>query len=239
MRAINGSSPTGTLGYYVNPNMTTSSSGAIQGAVNASQSGDTVNLYAGMYKENVQIDKSLAVKGAGANRTIVDGNRSGSVFIVGQNDTNISVELSAMTIQGGSGTPLNADSVYPELYGGGILNYGRLTVKGINISGNTALVSGGGIANYEAALTMTDSTVSGNDAQVGGGIWNNGGIAIIEGSTISENTANYGGGISNHNLVNQGNIYKATLKVTNSTISENTANIHGGLGIQAVDYRRY
>ena len=56
------------------------SNAKIQDGVTLAFSGGTVNLAAGTYKENVQIDKSLTVKGAGATQTIVDGNKGGSVF---------------------------------------------------------------------------------------------------------------------------------------------------------------
>jgi hypothetical protein len=228
MRAFKGRSPTGTVGYYVNPNMTTSNTGAIQGAVNASQSGDSINLYAGIYKENIQIDKSLVVKGSGANRTTVDGNQSGSVFIVGQNDTNASVELSAMTIQGGSGTPRLTEFNDTLPYGGGILNYGKLLVKGTNISGNTANNSngwywdgyGGGICNF-GILTVINSNISGNTAaSAGGGIYNYGGITTVIDSTISGNTASGTGG----GIYNEGKLIAAS-----SNISGNTAMTGGGI----------
>jgi hypothetical protein len=65
MQAIKGSLPTGILGYYVNPGMATKSRGAIQGAVNAAQSGDTINAAAGTYLEDVNINKVLTLKGTG------------------------------------------------------------------------------------------------------------------------------------------------------------------------------
>lgn len=65
MLAAKGSSPTGTVGYYIDPTMATKSLGAIQGAVNAAQSGDTINAAAGTYKEAVNINKGLTLKGSG------------------------------------------------------------------------------------------------------------------------------------------------------------------------------
>ena len=97
-----GSSATGNLGYYVDGNNPLAN--RIQGAVDASESGDSVNVAPGTYYENVQIDKSLTVKGAGASETIVDGQQSGSVFTVGKNNPDITVTLSDMAIQGGTGT---------------------------------------------------------------------------------------------------------------------------------------
>lgn len=232
MRAINGTSPTGTVGFYVNPSATNSTFGEIQGAVNASEPGDTVNLNNGTYIENVHVDKSLSIKGIGANGTIIDGNRSGSVFVIGQNDTNISVELSAMTIQGGSGTSLlteSNDTNDTALFGGGILNYGNLAVEDANISGNTADY-GGGIANFGTAA-IVNSNISANDCLSWRAIYNpygdgnaflgsGGGIFNYIGSnlTVTDSTIN-----GNEALGVGGGIYNlGTAVVTNSTISQNS-----------------
>lgn len=221
MKAIKGSSPTGIVGYYVSPSMATTSLGAIQGAVNAAQSGDTVNLYGGTYKENVQIDKSLAINGAGSGKTIVDGHQAGSVFTIGKTDPRVNVALSAMTIKGGSGTSLKDAAGNSVLCGGGILNYGKLTVTGSTISGNTAgtiFVNsatgsgsfGGGICNL-GTLTVIGSIVSGNNAAYGGGIYSNGILNVQGASTITGNNASRGGGIYNY----------GSATVTSSTISAN------------------
>ncbi len=79
-----GSSVSGTLGYYVDNNSPVAN--RIQGAVDAAESGDSINLGAGTYRENIDIQKSLDIKGAGAGKTIVDGQQDGSVFIIGSQD---------------------------------------------------------------------------------------------------------------------------------------------------------
>jgi len=212
MKAAKGSVPTGTLGYYVKPGTTASK---IQGAVNAAAlSGDTINVAAGTYKENVKIDKSLAVKGAGSTKTIVDGNKAGSVFSIGTVYPNVNVALSDIKIQNGAAA-----------YGGGIYNSGTATITGSTISDNT----GGGIYN-EGTATITGSTISDN---TGGGIRNpwtsamiiagmisrsSGGILTIQDSKITGNTATRGGGIDNG--------YKAT--IIGCTISGNSAKDDGG-----------
>jgi hypothetical protein len=208
MTATTGSAPTGTLGYYVDPSMATASWGAIQGAVNASQSGDTINAATGTYYENVAIDKSLTVNGAGSTRTIVDGMKDGSVFSIGTVNPNVNVALSDMTIQNGMAQ-----------FGGGINNAGTLTVKDCMITENTASsgdASGGGIYNNGAAM-ITGNTISGNNAHYGGGFFNEG-TATITDCTISGNTALKGGGICND----------GTTTITGSTISGNNADYYGG-----------
>jgi hypothetical protein len=100
--------------------------------------------------------------------------------------------------------------------GGGILNDGTLTVSASAISGNSAAGNvGGGIFN-NGTLTVSASAISGNSAGDGGGIYNFGGpVTIQQNSTLSGNTAASGGGILNGN--------GGTLTVRDSTLSGNSA----------------
>jgi len=234
MMTAKGSLPTGTLGYYVKTGTTANK---IQGAVNAAQSGDTINVAKGTYKENVKIDKSLTVKGAGSTKTIIDGNQKGTVFLIGTNNHNVDVTLSSMVIQGGTGTSryINGDLIG----GGGIFNdQGTLTVKDCKIIGNSVSGSnnvfaiGGGIFNNGGKIALTGSTISGNSvnaigdgsalhqAASGGGIYNHVGTVTIQQCMISQNLAKgnkvdaNGGGISN---------FGGLVSISASTISGNSA----------------
>jgi hypothetical protein len=111
----------------------------IQEAVDAGNYGETITLVAGTYQENLLIEKPFTIKGAGEGKTIIDGCRGGSVIIVGKNRSNIDVTLFGMTIMGGTGTSVSVDDNDANKYicGGGILNYGRLTITDSIISGNT------------------------------------------------------------------------------------------------------
>ena len=206
----------GNLGYYIGPAQ------KIQGAVNAALSGDTINVAVGTYKENVKIDKSLIIKGAGSTKTIVDGNKAGSVFSVGRNDAKAVVTLSGMAIKNGK-----ADN------GGGIYSAGKTTITGCMISGNSAIWEGGGICNAGGTATITKSTISGNSVIFkGGGISSEPyGITTIIDSIISGNTAEwFGGGIySNGVYLSSTNIIPSILKVTGCSISGNTARDGGGI----------
>ena len=85
--------------------------------------------------------------------------------------------------------------------GGGICNYGTLTMTGGALTNNvsydhTAPSGGGGLFNAEGATaTLTGITITGNQACMsgGGGIFNNGTLYLY-GVTIQNNTAGSGGG---------------------------------------------
>jgi hypothetical protein len=111
--------------------------------------------------------------------------------------------------------------------GGGIDNYGTLTITNSTLSSNIA-IDGGGITNQTGCLlTVTNCTLSNNTANPtggpggGGGIDNYGTLTVNGGSVLSRNKAYVGGGIFNRGGV---------LTVTDSTLSGNTAaNVGGGI----------
>jgi len=220
----------------------------IQGGVTLASSGGTVNIAAGTYKENVKIDKSLTVNGAGATQTIVDGNKAGSVFTVGKNNPKVDVTLAGMTIRGGTGSLIKTVYGTTGVCGGGVLNYGKLTVTDSIIQGNTAQFLGGGIYNV-GTLNVLKSTISGNTAGYGGGFYNYG-TTKVQASTISKNVAiNMGGGVysccSSKTTLIDSKVLDNTAKGTGggggiatqgtfyikgaSTISGNTAKTGGGI----------
>ena len=128
-----------------------------------------------------------------------------------------------------------------QVFGGGIVNQGTLTINSSTVSGNSAIGEeygyGGGIWNSLGKLTINNSTLSGNIARcthsqcpIGGaagwgGIYNNGGTVAINNSTIAGNTAGLfagqgeGGGIYNSGI----------LTISNSTVWANGA--YRGSGI--------
>lgn len=107
--------------------------------------------------------------------------------------------------------------------GGGIGNFGIMTVANSIISNNTATDSGssqgygGGILSA-GTLTMTQSTISDNTAkQDGGGIYIiPGGALVLHESTISGNMAVSGGGIYN----------QGPATIVQSTVSGNTDGVY-------------
>ncbi len=167
----------------------------------------TITLTSG----ELAINSSLTINGPGANLLTIAGNNASRVFNLGSGFT---ASLSGMTITGGN-----------AFDGGGIRNFGTLTVTNSTVSGNTATgfgAGGGGIFNF-GTLTVTNLIISGNTTNDSGGGISNGGTLTVTNSTVSGNTAALGGG----GILNIGG---STLTVTNSTISGNTANGEGGRG---------
>jgi parallel beta-helix repeat protein len=54
----------------------------IQEAINNAKPGDTINIWAGMYYENIVVDKTLTVIGNGTSSTIINGSYQGDVVYV-------------------------------------------------------------------------------------------------------------------------------------------------------------
>jgi hypothetical protein len=108
--------------------------------------------------------------------------------------------------------------------GGGIDNYGTVTLANSTVEANSAQSRGGGINNhpgfdyqgthYANILTLTNSTVSGNTAADRGGGMDNSSTVTLTNSTVSRNASGRVGG----GLFNTG-----TVTLVQSVLSGNTA----------------
>ncbi len=203
----------------------------------AGSGADTIVLPAGFYTltiagagENVaatgdlDITESLAINGAGALSTTIDGNALDRVFHVNPGQAaGVEVSISGVTIQNGS-----------SAQGGGIYNdaAGSLTLTTSQVSGNRANEDGGGIYNFTSVsvLTLTNSTLFNNSIGGfsldggGGGLYNNGRV-FITATTFLSNTSG----------VNQGGALwsNGALLIQNSNVLSNTA---GGGGAVFVNF---
>ncbi len=167
----------------------------IQGAVDSSLTGSTLNIAAETFTENVEITRSITLVGAGPGLTIVDGQMTDTVFLISDGAT---VSISNLTIQ-------NGDNSSSE--GGGVTNEGStVTLSNLIVENNKAL-DGAGIAN-DGTMIISDTTVRNNAADeivagisicsdcTGGGIYNTS-VMTITNSFIYSNTAQFGGGLVN------------------------------------------
>lgn len=190
-------------------------------AANTNPGADDVSVPAGTYlltRGQLVVSDDVAVAGAGADSTIIDGDGTNRVF-----DLQLSgvVEISGVAIQNG----------YDSLRGGGVYNTADLTIINSTLSNNRAIDSGGGVFNMGGTVTLTNSTVSGNQSGYGGGLNNSFGTVTLINSTVSGNDARVpavqpfpeyyvgsGGGIFN----------TGSIAISNSTIVGNYAVYEGG-----------
>jgi len=200
----------------------------IQGAIDASNNGDSVIVRPGAYVENIDFKgKAIQLKSEmGPEVTVIDGSQSGSVVHFQNNEGNDSI-LEGFTLTNGSGTYSYVKSVYA---GGGILcdvssptitgnviseNFTRHDGGGIYCSSDSSPIishnrvsensadsgRGGGIACYESNAKITNNVIRNNkaDNMVGGGIWCFDSSAMISSNFITQNLGDdYGGGIHCH-----------------------------------------
>lgn len=150
----------------------------IQSAINDAHDGDRVLVLKGTYKEKINfLGKAITVKSVGGpEKTVIDGNASGSVVTFQSNEGNKSI-LWGFTITHGTGRKKGEDR-----YGGGI--YCRESSPSIIncvISANEADYGGGIYCNASGAL-IQNCTITGNIAlPIGGGA----GIACESSSSAS------------------------------------------------------
>jgi hypothetical protein len=190
----------------------------------------------------LDINKSLDIEGLGAKNLAISGGNQGSttgywrVFEVDPVDVfgqRVQVTLSGMTIENGHAVPGNvAWGGLDYGQGGGILNYGTLTVSGCTLSNNYASYGGGGIANeLGGTLTISSSMVSRNFSNTwhyaggygGGGIYNAGAM-ILSSSTVTQNT---GDGIYN--------AYSGNLTILSSIVKSNKSDDLFNVGTVSID----
>lgn len=114
------------------------------------------------------------------------------------------------------------NNVEGSISGGGIYNFGTMTVINSTLSDNSVLNGDGGAIANDGTMTMTNSTLSDNFVLNGnGGAIVNDGTMTMTNSTLSGNSAtDSGGGIYN---------YDGTMTVTNSTLSDNDASNGAGI----------
>ena len=172
-------------------------------------SGQTINLTSG----ELDITKNLTIQGPGAGKLIVSGGNASRVFEVDGAKTKVT--LSGLDIVLGNGI---AGTAY-DGSGGGVLNFGTLTLNNCDLSDNSASLRGGGVFNY-GTLTVSGSYLSFNYAQAGGGIGNFGTLTVSS-SIIGYNEAFVeGGGI--------GNASSGTATISGCTLGNNQAGGYPG-----------
>lgn len=201
---------------------------------------DVIRVAPGTYLERLSIQRSLELRGAGPDRTIVDGEDGGSVVTTPCGSDEILI--AGFTLQQGAAPA-----------GGGIENCAVLTIEDSRIASNRATNGQGGGIDNDGELTIRTSTIAGNRASgpsgAGGGIFNRGRLELAA-VTLASNSAGFrsggvhvqGGFVSRMDAVTiSGNAAKdaggaivvaggAELRISNSTIAGNEVDGGGGAG---------
>lgn len=194
---------------------------------------------------DLDINRGMTIRGAGAARTIIDGAGLDRVFAVGNGGSG---HLSDMTVTGGD--PSQAGTNPGIALGGAILNGGAITLDRMALVANRADGGGGLFSVPNTHPIIRDTLIAGNRAYSGGGLRLDSGATIVN-STITGNVlldlpptsevlprrpfptafslavnegSGWGGGIDNRG--------GGDVIILNSTITNNHA-VRGGGGIAA------
>jgi hypothetical protein len=218
----------------------TSACKTISATVTKAGAGDQIIAATGRYTEHLALEKSLTITGAGADATILDGVQSSAVIsITGPLSATTIVTVTGFTIRNGGagifnegvltlgrsrvqdhagrgivnvGTATITETLISANAGGGLTNgtSGRITLRDVTISDNTAAMWGGGIFNT-GVMTLTNVTISGNRAALGGGLYTEG-PAPLGHAVVAPPLAQWG---------TAGTASAPSILLTNVTVSDN------------------
>jgi MBG domain (YGX type)/Right handed beta helix region len=191
---------------------------------------DTANQYAINFAVDGTIDltsalpdlsNNIVLDGPGALDLTVQRDPNAAAFSVFTVDSGVTVNLSGMTIAGGNAGFYSGN-------GGGVDNFGTLTVSNSVLSNNSAWMGGGIYDETGGKLAVSGTSFTGNSANVnGGGIFNDSSsTATVSGSTFTGNSAlgiyfgTDGGGVFNE--------IGGMLTVRDSIFANNSASLNGG-----------
>jgi len=189
---------------------------SLQALIDAAEPGATVPVCEGTYAGGVVIENNLTLRGAGTDRSTLEGGAP-VIWITGGE-----VTLEGLRIRGGSGTNPDPEE-YEDVYGGGVLAYDaeRLTLSGCLVEDNSADRGGGVAALSLGALHIEDSTITGNTASLyGGGVSIERTEATLSGAVISDNNASEAGGLR---------LFSSDVSMVGAEIRDNQATYGGGV----------
>jgi hypothetical protein len=240
---------------YVSSPRDDGSRGTLRYDIAHAASGDTIEMSPTLTapivltQGELLLKKSLTIEGQATQPETISGNNNSRVFEAAAGAV---VTLMYLDITGGNGVANNSGhatgnagggggSSGNDGHGGGILNFGTLTISNCTLSGNSVndtsvyVCEGGAIANIAGTVNVSNCTLCGNSVaggigggDSGGAIANIGDAATatratvtVSNSILSGNSAAYAGGaIFNY-------VY-GTVTVSNSTLSNNSAASEGG-----------
>lgn len=161
---------------------------------NALPGADTIQLPVGNYglsipredgvdeeaaaRGDLDINDHLTITGERVADTVIDSADIDRIFDVGPLNADIDVNLSNLSLTGGSGDALEED-------GGGVANAARLVMTRMAIFDNGFTATGTGFYN-EGTATVTQSSIFDNRGGSGAGVFNRGRLTMTN-STVADN----------------------------------------------------
>jgi hypothetical protein len=200
--------------------------GTLRYDVAHAQSGDTILITPALQGAPIVLThgellltQDVTIEGLSNNPETISGGSTSRVFEVA---SGAQVSLSNLVLTDGDGVASPGDTSSYAGDGGGILNFGTLSVSNSTISGNSATFDGGGICTFSGAVSFSNCTLTANQCQGGGGaIEDFSPTLTATNSSFVGNTAVYGGGIDTEH---EG----GTLSVTGCTFVNNQGPANGG-----------
>lgn len=179
---------------------------SIQAAIKAAQPGETITVGPGTCQENLTIDKSVTLQGAGRDKTILlgDGRVPVIKIEVPTGKPQVAVTIESFTIRNG-------------LHAVQVLGNVKVTVRESDL---LASIQQGVDAAFGADITLTDNRISENDEE---GFVLEGGKAYLRGNTIASNNDK---GVVIKNLRTHSRFIPA-----NAALDENKIEMNEGFGV--------
>jgi len=171
----------------------------IQGAIKSASSGDIICLWEGVWRENLEIEKSLTLRGSGWKKTTLKGYWGNTPVILIRSDVSrIEIKIEDLTItegelggiwlQGGPKAIISNSQIFRNNFHGIVIeNFSEVTISNSKISENTY---SGIILSHSSQATISNSEISDHLSWSPGILISDSSQATISNSLITHNGGN-------------------------------------------------
>ncbi|UCE15713.1 MAG: right-handed parallel beta-helix repeat-containing protein [Candidatus Bathyarchaeota archaeon] len=219
----------------------------IQAAIDAAMAGDTILVASGTYYENLVIYKSLTLKGAGSDITIIDGGGTGTGVEITANNVNISGftvrnSWDGVHLNRCNGTTLSNNKITLNRYDGiYVQSSSGNTISGNTITSNGLVIGSGLFIEYSSGNTISDNVIASN--AYGEGVY----LYHSSNNTVSGNTITlhinqpaisvegFGNNTVSNNTISSNKLGIDLYETSDNTIVGNTISNNDDYGVDLTD----